>query len=173
MQQQGAPSIGFSSSTPVGATSQKDAPGAAAAAAAGGGPADTNAASFHNPYLGHRNLTASEAHLLGEYYRLSQTLKRIIAMSGTLSATKPHAQVLDSLRLTERKMGLVITLFKASVWSIMMEQGEKEKAREEARRLLEDEREQEAAWREQEEAARRGGYDDEPLDDVTLTYDQR
>lgn len=105
---------------------------------------ESDSPAFHNPYLGHRQLTKSEAHLLGEYYRLSQTLKRILAISGPLSATKPHAQVLDSLRLTERKMGLVITLFKASVWSIMMEQDEKERAREEARRMLEEEEEMEA-----------------------------
>ncbi|PWN23636.1 DASH complex, subunit Dad3, partial [Microstroma glucosiphilum] len=81
-----------------------------------------------NPYLGHRHLSAQQAQLLGEYYRLSQTLKRILALSGALSATKPHAQVLDLLRLTERKMGLVITLFKASVWSIMVEQEERNRA---------------------------------------------
>lgn len=96
-----------------------------------------------NPYLGHRHLTQSEAHLLGEYHRLSQTLRRILSLSASLSATKPHAQVLDSLRLTERKMGLVITLFKASVWSIMVEQDEKRVAMEEARRILEEEEEEE------------------------------
>jgi DASH complex subunit DAD3 len=98
--------------------------------------------SQQNPYLGHRHLSAQQAQLLGEYYRLSQTLKRILALSGALSATKPHAQVLDLLRLTERKMGLVITLFKASVWSIMVEQEERNRALEEAGRVLDQEEEE-------------------------------
>ncbi|CAO1636574.1 unnamed protein product [Jaminaea pallidilutea] len=99
-------------------------------------------AECHNPYLGRRDLTSQEAQLLGEYHRLAQTLKRILALSSPLSATRPHAQVLDSMRSTERKMGLVITLFKASVWNIMVEQDERERVREEARRMLEEEQEQ-------------------------------
>lgn len=134
-----------------------------------GQPSSVPSSTFHNPYLGHRNLTLSEAHLLGEYYRLSQTLKRIIAISSTLSDTKPHAQVLEALRLTERKMGLVITLFKASVWSIMMEQDEKERAREEARRLLEEEKNKE--FRHGRDHCMQGN-DDGYEDDETLTYQQ-
>ena len=34
--------------------------------------------------------------------------------------------MLDELRVVERKMGLVLTLFKASVWAIVMQQAEDE-----------------------------------------------
>lgn len=95
--------------------------------------------SYNNPYLGHRQLTEQEAHLLGEYHRLSQTLRRIVAISNRLSATKQHSQTLDELRMTERKMGLVLTLYQASVFSIVLEQEEKQRLQDEARRILEEE----------------------------------
>ena len=34
--------------------------------------------------------------------------------------------MLDELRVVERKMGLVLTLFKASVWAIVMQQTEED-----------------------------------------------
>ncbi|PWN26621.1 hypothetical protein BDZ90DRAFT_261423 [Jaminaea rosea] len=142
----------------------------------GGGPSSPpNASSaqpapsnWHNPYLGHRLLTPSQSHLLGEYHRLSTTLRRILSTSAQLSATRPHAQVLDELRETERKMGLVITLFKASVWSIVVEQDE----RAEQERRQREQEEEEAAFREEEERrARGGGYaDQEEEEDETARY---
>ncbi|CAO1631153.1 unnamed protein product [Sympodiomycopsis kandeliae] len=98
-----------------------------------------NPSTNSNPYLGHRQLTEKEANLLGEYHRLSQTLRRIVQVSNRLSAAKQHAQTLDELRMVERKMGLVLTLYQSSVFSIVLEQEEKQRAQEEARRILEEE----------------------------------
>jgi len=41
----------------------------------------------------------------------------------TRSANKMHEEtMLEKLRVLERKMGLVLTLFKASVWGVMSDQ---------------------------------------------------
>ncbi|WFD05802.1 hypothetical protein MVES1_001136 [Malassezia vespertilionis] len=80
---------------------------------------------FVNPYEGNRNLTPNEQVLLGEYVRLAQTMRRqVAALSTQLSASTTHASVLNDLRVVERKMGLVLTLFKASVWAIVMQQND-------------------------------------------------
>lgn len=44
---------------------------------------------------------------------------QVTALSLSLSASKRHATLLTDLRILERKMGLVLTLFKASVWSLI------------------------------------------------------
>ncbi|WFD01908.1 hypothetical protein MOBT1_000588 [Malassezia obtusa] len=95
------------------------------ATAGDGAPHDA----FVNPYEGNRSLTPNEQALLGEYARLAQTLRRVrrpliqvAALSTQLSASTTHASVLNDLRVVERKMGLVLTLFKASVWAIVMQQ---------------------------------------------------
>ncbi|KAI3625472.1 hypothetical protein CBS9595_000833 [Malassezia furfur] len=81
-------------------------------------------ADFVNPYEGNRNLSPNEQALLGEYARLAQTLRRVAALSTQLSASTTHANVLNDLRIVERKMGLVLTLFKASVWAIVVQQSD-------------------------------------------------
>lgn len=45
-----------------------------------------------------------------------------------LSNSTHHANTLRELRAIERKMGLVLTLFKASVWAIVMQQTDMEEA---------------------------------------------
>lgn len=101
----------------------------------------TASAAFQNPYDGHRSLTLSEQELLGEYARLSATTRRVRAtrlraqvaqLSTELSSSTLHNHVLSELRAIERKMGLVLTLFKASVWAIVMQQSD---ADEEAQEL--------------------------------------
>ncbi|WFC97757.1 hypothetical protein MYAM1_000476 [Malassezia yamatoensis] len=81
---------------------------------------------FVNPYEGNRNLTPNEQVLLGEYAQLAQILRRVATLSSQLSASTAHADVLNDLRVVERKMGLVLTLFKASVWAIVMQQDDQE-----------------------------------------------
>lgn len=41
-----------------------------------------------------------------------------------LSNSSAHASLLTQLRVLERKMGLVLTLYKASVWATVQEQAE-------------------------------------------------
>lgn len=53
---------------------------------------------------------------------------QITSLSTVLSDANSHAAQLNSLRVLERKMGLVLTLFKASVWAIVVEQQENDAA---------------------------------------------
>ncbi|PWN37468.1 DASH complex, subunit Dad3 [Meira miltonrushii] len=72
-----------------------------------------------NPYSGHRLLSEKEQEVLGEYARLAGTIRRIVDLSNSLSSSEKHEHLLRDLRILERKMGLVLTLFKASVWSLI------------------------------------------------------
>ncbi|SPO32647.1 uncharacterized protein UTRI_04391 [Ustilago trichophora] len=79
---------------------------------------------YINPYAGHRALSEHEQELLGEYARLADTIRRVAALSTLLSSSSAHASLLTQLRVLERKMGLVLTLYKASVWATVQEQAE-------------------------------------------------
>ncbi|EST09615.1 DASH complex subunit Dad3 [Kalmanozyma brasiliensis GHG001] len=79
---------------------------------------------YINPYAGHRALSEHEQELLGEYARLADTVRRVAALSTLLSSSSAHASLLTQLRVLERKMGLVLTLYKASVWATVQEQAE-------------------------------------------------
>ncbi|WFD19450.1 hypothetical protein MCAP1_001680 [Malassezia caprae] len=103
----------------------QDAEGTATAAVP---PAEPVVPAFQNPYEGHRALSSSEQELLGEYARLAATVHRVAALSVQLSNSTHHANTLRDLRAIERKMGLVLTLFKASVWAIVMQQTDMEEA---------------------------------------------
>ena len=108
---------------------------------------------YVNPYAGHRALSEHEQELLGEYARLADTIRRVstnspalpvpdvslsladqssfflsapqvAALSTLLSSSSGHASLLSQLRVLERKMGLVLPLYKASVWATVQEQAE-------------------------------------------------
>lgn len=53
------------------------------------------------------------------FYKQHQQLSRELS---TLSE-RPAGEILDGLRMLERKMSLVFTLLKASVYSIVLQQG--------------------------------------------------
>jgi len=74
-----------------------------------------------NPYEIHPNLSPLEADVLWEYAKLSQHVKEMTAQTRKLSEA-PDEDLLACLRVLERKMGLVLTLFKASVWGVINEQ---------------------------------------------------
>ncbi|KAH7929682.1 hypothetical protein BV22DRAFT_1002397 [Leucogyrophana mollusca] len=74
-----------------------------------------------NPYESHASLTPLEADVLWEYAKLSQHVKDLTERSRQLSEG-PDENLLARLRVLERKMGLVLTLFKASVWGVINEQ---------------------------------------------------
>jgi len=74
-----------------------------------------------NPYESHPNLTQTEAEVLWEYAKLSQHIKILVAKTRQLSE-EPDRTLLSQLRVLETKMGLVLTLFKASVWGVINEQ---------------------------------------------------
>ncbi|EGN95628.1 hypothetical protein SERLA73DRAFT_60664 [Serpula lacrymans var. lacrymans S7.3] len=74
-----------------------------------------------NPYESQSSLTPTEADVLWEYAKLSQHVKDLTARTRQLSEG-PDENLLARLRVLERKMGLVLTLFKASVWGVINEQ---------------------------------------------------
>ena len=67
-----------------------------------------------------------------EGYVLRDLRVQVAQLSTQLSSSTLHNHVLSELRAIERKMGLVLTLFKASVWAIVMQQSD---ADEEAQEL--------------------------------------
>ncbi|CCM04430.1 uncharacterized protein FIBRA_06609 [Fibroporia radiculosa] len=74
-----------------------------------------------NPYEGHPALSETEAEVLWQYAKLSQNIKELVAETRRLSEA-PDKTLLRRLRALEVKMGLVLTLFKASVWAVINEQ---------------------------------------------------
>ncbi|GJE87080.1 DASH complex subunit Dad3 [Phanerochaete sordida] len=74
-----------------------------------------------NPYAGHPGLSELEAEVLGQYARLAQNVKELVAETRRLGEA-PDETLLKRLRTLEMKMGLVLTLFKASVWAVINEQ---------------------------------------------------
>jgi len=74
-----------------------------------------------NPYEGHPNLSELEAEVLWQYAQLAQNVKELTAETRRLSEA-PDETLLKRLRALELKMGLVLTLFKASVWAVINEQ---------------------------------------------------
>ncbi|KIJ69153.1 hypothetical protein HYDPIDRAFT_123307 [Hydnomerulius pinastri MD-312] len=74
-----------------------------------------------NPYESHTSLTTTEAEVLWEYAKLAQHIKDLTTRTKELSEG-PDQNLLARLRVLERKMGLVLTLFKASVWGVINEQ---------------------------------------------------
>ncbi|GAA5855890.1 hypothetical protein JCM9279_001159 [Rhodotorula babjevae] len=58
-----------------------------------------------------------ELQVLQEYTATARNLDDIAAVLVRLSAAQP--QILSELRPLERKLGLILTLFKASVWSVL------------------------------------------------------
>ncbi|KAI0636640.1 DASH complex subunit Dad3-domain-containing protein [Trametes polyzona] len=74
-----------------------------------------------NPYEGHPNLTELEAEVLWQYAKLSQNIKDLVAETRRVSEA-PDEKLLKQLRALEDKVGLVLTLFRASVWAVINEQ---------------------------------------------------
>lgn len=75
----------------------------------------------NNPYAHHPNLSETEAEILWQYAKLSQNIKELITETRRLSEA-PDESLLKRLRVLEVKMGVVLTLFKASVWAVINEQ---------------------------------------------------
>ncbi|KAF8965219.1 DASH complex subunit Dad3-domain-containing protein [Flammula alnicola] len=76
-----------------------------------------------NPYESHPSLTPLEAAALWEYAKLAHNV-RMVTQRTRLLNEEPDKVMLAKLRVLEKKMGLVLTLFKASVWGVINEQPE-------------------------------------------------
>ncbi|KAJ2895496.1 hypothetical protein MKZ38_006399 [Zalerion maritima] len=77
----------------------------------------------NNPLLSQaEELTPLEQEVLDEYERLAENMKKLAYLLDSLSTT-PTTQITDGLRSLERSTSLVFTLLKASVYSIVLQQG--------------------------------------------------
>ncbi|GAA5884148.1 hypothetical protein JCM16303_005940 [Sporobolomyces ruberrimus] len=76
-------------------------------------------------------ITKLEQQVLDEYSSIARNLDEMSTAVQRLSAVQPH--LLADLRPLERKLGLVFTLFKASVWSILRQREDQELFEEETR----------------------------------------
>lgn len=74
------------------------------------------------PITGDEELSPLEADILEEYERLALQMRILASHLAALSNGPPTTEILDSLRLLERKTTLVFTALKASVYSIVLEQ---------------------------------------------------
>ncbi|KAJ7126624.1 DASH complex subunit Dad3-domain-containing protein [Mycena crocata] len=74
-----------------------------------------------NPYSNQPTLSSIEAEVLWEYAKLAENLKRLKQKTRSLTE-QPDTTLLARLRVLENKMGLILTLFKASVWGVINEQ---------------------------------------------------
>ncbi|KAF8226786.1 hypothetical protein L208DRAFT_1393290 [Tricholoma matsutake] len=84
-------------------------------------PISSNDVFNANPYESHPSLTTIEAEVLWEYAKLAQHIK-LVTQKTRLLSEEPDQMLLARLRVLEKKMGLVLTLFKASVWGVINEQ---------------------------------------------------
>lgn len=66
-------------------------------------------------------LSPLEQDVIEEYERLAKNMNKFASVLKDM-AEKPTTEVLDGLRQLERKTGLVFTLLKASVYSIVLQQ---------------------------------------------------
>ncbi|KAF9068308.1 DASH complex subunit Dad3-domain-containing protein [Rhodocollybia butyracea] len=69
----------------------------------------------------HPSLSSIEAEVLWEYAKLAQNVKQVTMKTRKLTE-EPDRMLVARLRSLETKMGLVLTLFKASVWNVINDQ---------------------------------------------------
>ncbi|GAA6043795.1 hypothetical protein JCM8097_007712 [Rhodosporidiobolus ruineniae] len=72
-----------------------------------------------------------EQQTLDEYAQVANNLDDVTAVVQRLASAQPH--LLQELRPLERKLGLVLTLFKASVWSLLRQREDQQMYEEELR----------------------------------------
>ncbi|KAJ8087961.1 hypothetical protein PM082_013512 [Marasmius tenuissimus] len=84
-------------------------------------PPNQNDIFEQNPYEDHPSLSPTEAAVLWEYAKLAENVKQLTAKTRSLTE-EPDERLVARLRSLEKKMGLVFTLFKASVWGVINEQ---------------------------------------------------
>ncbi|MCJ1286353.1 hypothetical protein MMC26_005698 [Xylographa opegraphella] len=87
----------------------------------GSDPTTTPPSHTAPPHQSSDSLSPLEQEVLEEYALLLENLNKLSPILESLS-TNPTAQVLDGLRMLERKTSLVSTLLKASVYSIVLQQ---------------------------------------------------
>ncbi|KAL7415856.1 DASH complex subunit Dad3-domain-containing protein [Mrakia frigida] len=74
---------------------------------------------MENPYASNPAFSSLESQVLWEYAKLSKHLKTLKNLKN--QPLQPHEQLLATLRNLEKQMGLVLTLYKASVWATIVD----------------------------------------------------
>ncbi|ETN45072.1 uncharacterized protein HMPREF1541_09948 [Cyphellophora europaea CBS 101466] len=69
-------------------------------------------------------VTPLEQEVLDEYERLLRNMNQLSSTLSTLSSGPVTLEIAEGLRLLERKVASVYTLMKASVYSIVLQQGQ-------------------------------------------------
>ncbi|KZT59892.1 hypothetical protein CALCODRAFT_493152 [Calocera cornea HHB12733] len=88
-------------------------------------PTQDDVVLVQNPYASHQALSPLEGEVLWEYARTAGLIRKLSGIAKDLGG-RPNEELLSQLRVLERKMGLVLTLFKASVWAVIVEGEEAE-----------------------------------------------
>ncbi|KAL8279979.1 hypothetical protein RQP46_007560 [Phenoliferia psychrophenolica] len=65
-----------------------------------------------------------QSEVLSEYARMASNLDTMSKLAQQLASAQPP--ILEQLRPLERKMGLVLTLYQASVWAILVQRQEQD-----------------------------------------------
>ncbi|WVW82942.1 hypothetical protein I302_104957 [Kwoniella bestiolae CBS 10118] len=81
-----------------------------------------------NPYANNNHLSTLEQDVLWEFAKLNDKVKRASNLA-KLTAESPNEALLAELRTLEKRMGLVLTLFQASVWGVIQDSQAIEEAR--------------------------------------------
>ncbi|WVQ69979.1 uncharacterized protein L199_008203 [Kwoniella botswanensis] len=81
-----------------------------------------------NPYANNNHLSTLEQDVLWEFAKLNDKVKRASNLA-KLTAESPNEALLAELRTLEKRMGMVLTLFQASVWGVLQESQAAEEAR--------------------------------------------
>ncbi|WVR05301.1 hypothetical protein IAU60_002315 [Kwoniella sp. DSM 27419] len=81
-----------------------------------------------NPYANNNQISPLEQEVLWEFAKLNDKVKRA-AQLARLTADSPNESLLAELRSLEKRMGLVLTLFQASVWGVIVDSQAAEEAR--------------------------------------------
>ncbi|WWC60978.1 uncharacterized protein I303_103555 [Kwoniella dejecticola CBS 10117] len=81
-----------------------------------------------NPYANNNQVSPLEQDVLWEFAKLNDKVKRASNLA-RLTAESPNESLLAELRTLEKRMGLVLTLFQASVWAVIVDTQAAEEAR--------------------------------------------
>ncbi|WRT67252.1 uncharacterized protein IL334_004219 [Kwoniella shivajii] len=111
-----------------------------------------------NPYASNNQLSTLEQDVLWEFAKLNDKVKRASNLA-RLTAESPNESLLSELRTLEKRMGLVLTLFQASVWAVIVDMQAAEEARTHQQEQQQQQRQQEQYGYDQYGYAGGGGHD--------------
>ncbi|GAA96044.1 uncharacterized protein L969DRAFT_90276 [Mixia osmundae IAM 14324] len=122
-------------------------------------------------YTDSAQFTTPEAQVLNEYARMAANLDKLATLASSLASTQPA--LLNHLRPLERKLGLVLTLFKASVWATLQAEEARREEEELAAFEREEEEQAEQQARQRAQGRHRLRFDDDDDDDDDEDEEER